>query len=690
MGYGALEPFKNFFSELWFIVDARSAKWSDSPVPFPVYMKIGIRFLVVALALAAAFSSASATDRFWSGDGGSDNINDSGNWFNGTPATSDNLYFNNTGGTGANRHFTYFNYGDYFTFGKIIYYTGSGGFTNQLYGDALKFTSVIENNVSDQLQVYNKNVSVANDGSGLFYINAFGGNIYFKQDGAGGTGASSAGSFFLAGQTMTLQGSKNITFESIIADGVEGTGNITSSSTGTVTFSGTAANTYTGTTTVNSGTLSLSKATDAVTAVSGNLTIAGGTVSYGTARDEQIADSAKVTLSSGTYAMGARVETIGQTATAASGFSMTGGSVTISSGTLTLANSAAISGGAVTITAGGTINANTELNFSGGTIDFSATSGTPVLNLRGGTGTGITYSSSGVTTAQITNSGGLGTVSLNQAGSGPTTVFNIADSPSVATEMIIAAPITGAGKNLQKIGTGVLQLAGASTYTGTTTITAGTLRVDNNNTTTARLAGTAGISVNSGATLLLSQTGVLSSDRINNSAGVTIVGGGNLSTGGLSEGTRPSGPSLGSGGAAGMGALTLQSTSSSSRAVIDFASGANGSSLVFSNLASTGSPFVDILNWTGSNRTDNGATSNDRLLFAASTNLTDANLANFRWYADGTGTPFMTGATMISYGDIFEVVPIPEPSTWCASALALAVIGYSFSANRRKRALRAS
>ena len=155
-------------------------------------------------------------------------------------------------------------------------------------------------------------------------------------------------------------------------------------------------------------------------------------------------------------------------------------------------------------------------------------------------------------------------------------------------------------------------LSGANSYTGVTTINAGTLKLDNNNTTTPRLVNTSGITVNSGGTLLLAQTAAVSTDRINNAAGVTISGGGTFATGGLSEGTRPTNSSA-TNGAAGMGALTLQTTSSVSRATIDFLTGANGSTLAFSSLVGGNGAFLDIKNWTGTPFIDNSATGNDRL-----------------------------------------------------------------------------
>jgi hypothetical protein len=122
-----------------------------------------------------------------------------------------------------------------------------------------------------------------------------------------------------------------------------------------------------------------------------------------------------------------------------------------------------------------------------------------------------------------------------------------------------------------------------------------------------------------------------------------------------------------------MGALTLQNTTSLSHATIDFLTGANGSSLVFNSLAGATGAFVDIKNWSGLAQTDNGTTSNDRLLVATNPNLTTTDLANWQFF-DDSGNMFATGAMEIAYGNMFELVPVPEPSTWLAGGLALAAV----------------
>jgi fibronectin-binding autotransporter adhesin len=184
----------------------------------------------------------------------------------------------------------------------------------------------------------------------------------------------------------------------------------------------------------------------------------------------------------------------------------------------------------------------------------------------------------------------------NTAGGGTATTLTVGGN-SVSTTFggVIsdgAGINTNAVGNLTKTGTGTLTLTGANTYTGATTVSNGTLAAGVDN----ALGGTTAITVQSGGTLLLS--GGATSNRINNAATVALNAGATFNSGGLSEGTRPTGPA-GSGGVAGMGALTLSGTSGSP-VTINFGTNVNGSTLDFSSLsAASKGTFVNILAWDG-------------------------------------------------------------------------------------------
>lgn len=219
---------------------------------------------------------------------------------------------------------------------------------------------------------------------------------------------------------------------------------------------------------------------------------------------------------------------------------------------------------------------------------------------------------------------------------------------------------------------GVVVFTANNTYTGTTTVSAGTLELNNDGVTTnGRIGGSSTIAVARNATLLLSGSGSVR-DRINNSgtliltAGTTAGTGGYLNTGGLSEGTAPTGPG-GLGGVVGIGALTLRAN-----ATIDFTSANGGSELVFQTFNFISGTVANITHWTGTA----GADGSDRLLFATNPNLTTNDL-RFIQFTDDLGANFVTGGMIIPYNGYYELVPVPEPSTWAAGVMGLLAVAVS-------------
>jgi autotransporter-associated beta strand protein len=319
------------------------------------------------------------------------------------------------------------------------------------------------------------------------------------------------------------------------------------------------------------------------------------------------------------------------------------GATTISAGTLSASN-VVVSGG------------NSNLGNASSAVILGDASNQGTLNYTGAAATytrGFTISAGG---GQLTNAGsGLLTVATGGISAGGLFTVGGATGKDIAISSVISS--TG---GLTKTGADVLTLTGANTYSGATTINAsgGTLKIDNNNNTTARLASTSGITVNSGGTLLLAQSGgTASNDRINNAATMKLNGG-TFNTGGLSEHGA-------SNNTAGIGALTLQSSS-----IIDMGSGA--SIVAFANSSSASwSGTLSIYNWSGTPYTGGGT---DQLYFGNdATGLTGTQLGEIQFYSDSGTTLYGGLVTILSTG---EVVAVPEPSTWIGGALTLGAIGF--------------
>ncbi len=240
---------------------------------------------------------------------------------------------------------------------------------------------------------------------------------------------------------------------------VSGPGGIRKTGGGLLQFTTGSDNTYLGVTNVAGGTLSLERAGG--NTVPGDLFINGGTLQY-VGNGNQINDSATMILQSGTFAMGGFDETIDR-------LDFIGGLVTGLTGTLTLASP------------------STALQMSGGTTLSGGT-----VALSSGTG-GVTFDPSINGTATIQS--GLSLV----AGTHP---FSIGEG-GATPDMQITGVISGAG-GVTKTGGGTVDFAGgtSNSYTGTTIVNGGTLRLNKTGGAEA-IVGPGAITVNAGALELL-------------------------------------------------------------------------------------------------------------------------------------------------------------------------------------------
>ncbi|MDD5579879.1 MAG: Ig-like domain-containing protein [Methylobacter sp.] len=325
---------------------------------------------------------------------------------------------------------------------------------------------------------------------------------------------SGAGNIVLTLYRLTAGGDNtSTTFSGVISGSGSG---ISKTGTGMLTLTG--ANTYTGATTVSAGGLTLSGGS--AIADSSAVTVASGAT---------VVLSANETIGSlsgaGSVALGANTLSAGgnNTSTSFSGaIGGTGGLTKTDTGTLTLSGANTYTG-ATTVLAGGL-----TLNGGSAIADASALSVTGTLTL-------------GATETIGALSGG-GMVTL---GSNPLTVGQ-------TTNTSFSGVIGGTG-GLIKTGSGALTLTGDNAYTGSTTVSAGTLIAN-------PLADTTAVSVASGAnfTAWVAETiGSISG------TGTVLLNSELLTVGGNSASTEVSGVISGSGSLAkaGSGTLTLSGTS---------------------------------------------------------------------------------------------------------------------------------
>lgn len=157
-------------------------------------------------------------------------------------------------------------------------------------------------------------------------------------------------------------------------------------------------------------------------------------------------------------------------------------------------------------------NTNTATLIIGGTADVTL----PAFPTTRGTGSTATLVFDGGTLKPLATSpayiGGLTNAFIKSGGA----KFNTNSFDITVSQNLLTDPIS-AGGGLTKEGSGTLTLTGTNTYTGNTSVTAGTLSLGNGTANTS-LANTADVSVASGATLNLNYAGT---DTID---GLTING----------------------------------------------------------------------------------------------------------------------------------------------------------------------
>jgi fibronectin-binding autotransporter adhesin len=277
----------------------------------------------------------------------------------------------------------------------------------------------------------------------------------------GGSGANltiNSGSGAVSLGKATNVGNVSITSTaatSAVSGVVSGTGNLTYAGTQTGVLALGAANTYTGTTTVSGGTLKLGAGG---TAGAGAITV--GSAATSTASLDLGGNAITNAIALNGYGAGGSGGTVGA-------LTNSGANVALAASTaVSLATAASIGGNNGNITLSGVM--------SGGSIAGLTKVGTKTLTLSGiNTYTGATTVSGG--TLQI---GGAGQLNSGAYAGAISIASGATFKYSSSAAQTLSGAISGAGNLLKDTGTSTLTLTSATnSYTGTTTIDAGTLTV---------------------------------------------------------------------------------------------------------------------------------------------------------------------------------------------------------------------
>ena len=383
------------------------------------------------------------------------------------------------------------------------------------------------------------------------------------------------------------------------------------------------ANTYTGATTVLSGVLNIQNATALGTTAAGTSVTSGAALQLqggitvgaealtlngtGVSNDGALRNISGNDTYGGAITLGSatRINSDSGTLTLSSGTAIGGGGLNLTfggAGNITVSSAIGTAAGGVTKDGAGTLFLNATNTFTGGVILNAGT-----LEIAGGSGLGATPGSpitqltfAGNSTLQFsTNVPSGSAINVNRGfliGTGVTATVDT-QGFSVSANNGISSQAAGSG-GLIKIGTGPLIFTNASSYSGGTTINAGTLQLSGNGAD----SGVMPYAINTGASLILDNTGTNNTNRIANTSTISLNGG-NFSFLGI---------------ASGASSETVGAISGTGNSIVTLTAGGSGTAALtaasFTHAVGNGS---DLINGTGLG--SSGAAANKFIVTAAPT-----------------------------------------------------------------------
>jgi len=430
---------------------------------------ISVLTLGILVAPSVALGQSSYT---WNGAGADNNWSTGGNW-GGSGPSSPQAYLNFAGTTRTTSNNNFANGSAGF---QIYFNSGAGAYT--LTGNAINFYNYGSNaptieNDSSNLQTVQFQIDV--EGGNIMNIIANTGNLLFSGSGIYFDSNSLMNFTANTGKTITVsdtinQATNGITIGSSI--GSSGGG-------GTVIFAGT--NTYSGSTSINGGTLQLGNGGTTGSIASGNTiyfnvgsgtSASSGTLAINLTGSPTISNN--LTMNSASDWANISV-TSGQTATLSGAITGAGEFWTTGAGTVVITpNAGSASRSASNVVSTGTLSVS----------DFTtSTLGSGGIFIVNGA---LNYTGTSTTTTR------LGNFALQSAAS----TIGVTNSSATLT---LSNDLGGfAGGGLTKTGAGALAISTANTYTGGTTVSAGTLVASNGS---GSATGTGSLTVGAGATI---------------------------------------------------------------------------------------------------------------------------------------------------------------------------------------------